>query len=225
MQDEYGPQRRKMIAAIARGVTETEVFLGRDRLDPLVIDAMMAVPRHEFVPADLRGRAYENRPLPIGRGQTISQPYIVAAMTDMARLTAQSRVLEIGTGCGYQAAVLAQIAARVTTVERIAALGDAARKRLARLGYGNIQVFHADGGNGWLAEAPYDSIIVTAATAKLPEALAAQLRPGGRLVIPLGRPDMGQSLTVLEKGADGALRESCHLPVAFVPLVKGITNG
>lgn len=224
MQDDDGKQRREMIAAIARGVVETKDFIGRDRLDPRVIDALMAVPRHEFVPADLRERAYENRPLRIGYDQTISQPYIVAVMTDMARLNAQSRVLEIGAGCGYQAAVLAQIAAHVVTVERIAALADAARARFSRLGYGNIQVFHADGGNGWPAEAPYDAILVTAAAAKLPDALLGQLRPGGRMVIPLGQPKVSQSLTVLEKDADGAVRESCHLPVAFVPLVRGITH-
>ena len=160
----------------------------------------------------------------IGHGQTISQPYIVAVMTDMARLTAQSRVLEIGTGCGYQTAILAQIAASVTSVERIAALAATARARLARLGYTNIQIYHADGVNGWAAEKAYDAIIVTAAAARLPAALVAQLRCGGRMVIPLGRPAMSQSLTVLEKDAEGALRESCHLPVAFVPLVSGIVK-
>jgi protein-L-isoaspartate(D-aspartate) O-methyltransferase len=224
MQDDDGKKCREMIAAIARGVAETQHFIGRDRLDPRVTDALMAVPRHEFVPADLRGRAYENRPLRIGHGQTISQPYIVAVMTDMARLTAQSRVLEIGTGCGYQTAILAQIAASVTSVERIAALAATARARLARLGYTNIQIYHADGVNGWAAEKAYDAIIVTAAAARLPAALVAQLRCGGRMVIPLGRPAMSQSLTVLEKDAEGALRESCHLPVAFVPLVSGIVK-
>jgi len=222
MQDSECPRRREMIAAIARGVTETKTFLGRDHLDPLVVDALMAVPRHEFVPHDLRRRAYENRPLRIGHDQTISQPYIVAIMTDLARLTARSCVLEIGTGCGYQTAVLAQIAARVTTVERIGALADAARARLAGLGYRNIQVFHADGGGGWPEETPYDAIVVTAAAPKLSAALLDQLRPGGRLIIPLGQPDVSQSLTVFEKDAGGAVRESCHLPVAFVPMVEGI---
>ena len=224
MQDDDGKQCREMIAAIARGVMETEHFIGRDLLDPRVTDALMAVLRHEFVPAGLRDRAYVNRPLQIGHGQTISQPYIVAVMTDMARLTAQSRVLEIGTGCGCQTAILAQIAASVTSVERIAALADSARARLTRLGYTNIQIYHADSGNGWAVEKAYDAIIVTAAGARLPDALIAQLRCGGRMVISLGRPAMSQSLTVLEKDAKGALRESCHLPVAIVPPVKGIVN-
>lgn len=211
-----------MIAAIGRGVVETSHVIGCERLDRRVIDALRTVPRHEFVPDDLRGRAYENRPLRIGHGQTISQPYIVAIMTNMAQLSAQSRVLEIGTGCGYQTAIVAHIAASVISLERIAVLADSARTRLARLGYTNIQIFHADGANGWPVAGGYDAIVVTAAAARLPEALLAQLRPGGRLVIPLGRAGVSQSLTVLEKDADGGVRESCHLPVAFVPLVSGV---
>jgi protein-L-isoaspartate(D-aspartate) O-methyltransferase len=222
MQDDDAKRCRDMIAAIARGVVETKHIIGRERLDPRVIDALCTVPRHEFVPDDQRGRAYENRPLRIGHGQTISQPYIVAVMTDMVGLSAQSRVLEIGTGCGYQTAILAHIAASVTSLERIAVLADSARTRLARLGYTNVQIFHADGANGWSVAGGYDAIIVTAAASRLPEALVAQLCPGGRLVIPLGQPGVSQSLTVLEKDADGTVHESCHLPVAFVPLVSGI---
>ena len=223
MHDPYETARRRMLTEIAREVAETRRYLGRDQLDPAVAAALNAVPRHEFVPEDLRDRAYTNRPLPIGRGQTISQPFIVAIMTELAAPTPQSHVLEIGTGCGYQAAVLAEIAASVVTVERIAALADDAKARLKRLGYGNVTVVHGDGTLGWPTEAPYDAILVTAATAELPEHLPEQLRPGGRLVVPLGPPGIGQSLTVLEKDSGtGEIRESCHLPVAFVPLLGGV---
>ncbi len=222
MEDAYSKQRRRLLEEIARGVTETSSFLGKDRLDPAVIAALIKAPRHEFVPESARVHAYENRPLPIGRGQTISQPYIVAIMTDMLRLTPRSHVLEIGAGCGYQAAVLAEIAARVVTLERVAELADSAKRRLARLGYTNIYVAHANGARGWAAEAPYDAIIVTAAAAKSPERLLAQLRPGGRMAIPLGPPDMTQSLTLFEKDAEGKVSESCHLPVAFVPLIASV---
>ena len=223
MQDKFAPERRRMLDAIARDAVETSHYLGRNHLSPAVIDALETVPRHEFVPENMRAAAYENRPLPIGRGQTISQPFIVAIMTELANLSPQSRVLEIGTGCGYQAAVLAQIAAKVVTIERIASLANEAKARLKRLGCGNITVLHGDGGKGWTAEAPYDAILVTAAAAELPTALLDQLRPGGRMVIPLGRQGMTQSLTVMEKDAEtGAIRESCNLPVAFVPLLGGI---
>lgn len=224
MEDAYKEHRGNLLAEIAREVAETGKYIGREALDPATCAAMMAVPRHEFVPPDLRPYAYENRPLPIGHDQTISQPYIVAIMTDMLRLNPDSRVLEVGTGCGYQAAVLAEIAARVITLERVAPLADDARDRLARLGYDNVTVLHADGHKGWPAEAPYDGIIVTAAAKKTPEPLVAQLRAGGRMVIPVGRRGWTQSLILLEKASDGAVTEGCHLPVAFVPLVESLRN-
>lgn len=204
------------------GVAETRDYLGKDRLDPATRAALLKVPRHAFVPEGLQAYAYENRPLPIGEDQTISQPYIVAIMTDMLRLSSDSHVLEIGTGCGYQAAVLAEIAEWVVILERVEPLAKGARERLAGLGYANISVFHADGSRGWPAEAPYDAIVVTAAAEKLPDALLAQLKPGGRMVLPVGRRGMAQSLVLLEKAADGAVTESCHLPVAFVPLIAEI---
>lgn len=222
MKDAYLGQRKHLLAILVREVAATAQFLGRDYLDPATCDAMLAVPRHAFVPERLRDLAYENRPLPIGEDQTISQPYIVAIMTDMLRLTPESRVLEVGTGCGYQAAVLAEIAHRVVTLERVGSLADAARTRLAWLGYDNASVFHSDGSRGWPAEAPYDAIIVTAAAKKTPNALLDQLRAGGRMVIPVGRRGWTQSLIRYEKDADGAVHEDCHLPVAFVPLVENI---
>ncbi len=224
MEDAYLEERKHLLATIAREVAGTSRYVGRDHLDPAIHAALMAVPRHEFVPAELRDLAYENRPLPIGREQTISQPYIVAIMTDLLRLTPDSSVLEIGTGCGYQAAVLAEVAKRVISLERIGSLADTARARLKRLGYENITVLHADGSKGWPAEAPYDGIIVTAAAKKMPEALLDQLRPGGRLMVPVGRRGWAQSLILFEKNAEGVVCEGCHLPVAFVPLIENIRN-
>lgn len=222
MKDGYLDQRKRLLATVTRDVAETSRYLGQDHLDPATRAAFLAVPRHEFVPAELRDLAYENRPLPIGQDQTISQPYIVAIMTDMLRLTAEARVLEVGTGCGYQAAMLAEIAERVVTLERVGSLADSARARLKRLQYDNVTVLHADGGNGWPAEAPYDGIIVTAAAKKVPDALLNQLRPGGRMVVPVGRRGWTQSLILFEKDGRGAVTEGCHLPVAFVPLVDNI---
>ncbi|MEX2617308.1 MAG: protein-L-isoaspartate(D-aspartate) O-methyltransferase [Alphaproteobacteria bacterium] len=223
MTDANEQARRYLLDEIAREVAATRRYVGITRLSPAVVAALETVPREEFVPDDLRHLAYQNRPLSIGQGQTISQPYIVAIMTELAALTTQSHVLEIGTGCGYQAAVLAEIAKTVVTVERIASLAGDAKALLKRLGYDNVTVIYSDGGNGWPAEAPYDAILVTAAAATLPTALLDQLRPGGRMVIPLGRQDMTQSLVVMEKDAEtGKVRESCNLPVAFVPLLGGL---
>ncbi len=222
MEDAYLAQRKLLLSTVRRDVAETSRYFGREFLDPATHAALLRVPRHEFVPPELRGYAYENRPLPIGHDQTISQPFIVAIMTDMLRLSPGARVLEIGSGCGYQTAVLAEIAARVVTLERVGALADGARDRLQRLGYGNVTVLHADGSKGWPAEAPYDGIIVTAAAKKTPDALLAQLRPESRLVIPVGRRGWAQSLISYEKDAEGTITEGCHLPVAFVPLVENI---
>jgi protein-L-isoaspartate(D-aspartate) O-methyltransferase len=222
MKDIYLEERKRLLTVIAGEVANTSQFVGRSYLDPATHAALMAVPRHEFVPPELRDKAYENRPLPIGLDQTISQPYIVAIMTDMLRLSPDSRVLEIGTGCGYQAAVLSKIASRVITLERIGALADSARARLAELNYENVTVLHADGAKGWQVEAPYDGIIVTAAAKKTPSLLLDQLRPGGRLVVPVGRHGWTQSLIVFKKNRKGDVSESCHLPVAFVPLLRNI---
>jgi protein-L-isoaspartate(D-aspartate) O-methyltransferase len=181
--------------------------------------AIARVPRHEFVPLLERPFAYDNRPLAIGHGQTISQPYIVAIMSDLLDLTPADTVLEIGTGCGYQAAVLAELAGRVVTLELVPDLAEQARRRLARLGYGNVDVHHGDGFRGCPEEAPFDAIIVTAAPAVLPPALPEQLKVGGRLVIPIGPRGDAQMLYRCVKQADGTLLKEPKLPVAFVPMV------
>ena len=222
MKDALVDQRKRLLAAVLRDVADTSRYLGRDSLDPATCAAFLAVPRHEFVPPEIRDLAYENRPLPICEDQTISQPFIVAIMTDLLGLTPDAQVLEVGTGCGYQAALLAEIADRVVTLERVGSLADASRARLKRLGYENVAVLHADGGKGWAAGAPYDTIIVTAAAKKVPEALLQQLRPGGRMIVPVGRRGWTQSLILFEKDAKGTVTEGCHLPVAFVPLLDNI---
>lgn len=200
-------------------VRDTARWLGVDRLDPTVRNAMARVPRHEFVPRWEQRYSYENRPLSIGQGQTISQPYIVAAMTQMLRPRPDMRVLEIGTGCGYQAAMLAECVAEVWSVERIPELAEAAAARLKRLGYDNIHVKIADGALGWPEHAPYDGILVTAAASEIPAALVDQLAPGGRMVIPVGVGRYEQVLTLVSKDADGNVVEERSLPVAFVPLI------
>ncbi|HUH04345.1 MAG TPA: protein-L-isoaspartate(D-aspartate) O-methyltransferase [Kofleriaceae bacterium] len=183
--------------------------------DPRVLAAMRAVPRHEFVPAHLRAEAYEDRPLPIGDGQTISQPFVVAAMTDLAKVEPTSRVLEIGTGSGYQTAVLATLAAEVYTVEIIESLAERAESVLRRLGFDSIQFRVGDGHAGWPEAAPFDAIIVTAAPAEVPAALLDQLAVGGRLVIPVGEAD--QELLEVTRGPTGFRRRSVF-PVRFVPM-------
>jgi protein-L-isoaspartate(D-aspartate) O-methyltransferase len=178
------------------------------------------VPRHEFVPDSLRSSAYDDRPLPIGYGQTISQPFIVALMTDLLAVTPQSVVLEIGTGSGYQAAVLAQLAERVYTIEIIPELARSAAGRLARLGYRNVRTRTGDGYYGWSAAAPFDGIMVTAAASQIPPPLIRQLKPGGRMVIPLGAPFALQQLVLVEKQPDGGTRTRQLIPVEFVPLMR-----
>ena len=220
IRDYYTEARERLIEEIALEVQETAGYLGTDTLDARVIGAIRKVPREAFVPSSERDLAYINRPLPIGHGQTISQPYIVAVMTDMLAVAPGSRVLEIGTGCGYQAAILAELAARVYTVEVVAPLAAAARERLVSLGYRNIEFRVGDGGLGWPEAAPFDRIIVTAAAPTCPGALIEQLSPGGRMVVPVGRTGFTQTLTLIEKDADGRITESPTLPVAFVPLVR-----
>ncbi len=185
--------------------------------DPSVLDAMATVPRHAFVPQHTRQAAYADSALPIGQGQTISQPYVVALMTEAAQIEAGDKVLEIGTGSGYGAAVAAEIAGEVYTIERHRQLADEARRRLEELGYDNVHVIHADGSEGWPAEAPYDAIIVTAAAPDLPEPLIEQLADGGRLVIPEGTRH-SQTLVRATRRGDKVHRESLS-PVRFVPLV------
>ena len=204
----FSEQRNQMVQwqLRARGVT-----------DEGVLAATLSVPRHLFVPPSRRGAAYEDSPLPIGEGQTISQPYMVALMTELLALTGSSRVLEIGTGSGYQAAVLAEIAAEVWTVERFPDLADRARKLLEGLGYGRVHVVVGDGTLGWPEEAPYDGIIVTAAAPAVPSALTAQLAPGGRLVIPVGSREV-QWLRLVTRTEEG-LRQRDVLECRFVPLI------
>ena len=217
---DYATRRQILVERIAADVRATRDYIGRARLDDRVMAAIGRVPRHEFVPDSARSYAYENRPLPIGYGQTISQPYIVALMTDLLALGADSVVLEIGTGSAYQAAVLAELVARVYTIEIIEPLGRAARARLARLGYDNVEVRIGDGYYGWAEHAPFDAIMVTAAASHVPRPLLGQLKPGGRLVIPVGDRFLTQQLILIEKHADGTMTTTQVLPVRFVPLVR-----
>lgn len=216
--DEWAAPRRRMVAEVRAMMAEAAVESGRETLSPRVAAAMETVPRHEFVPMARRHAAYENRPLPIGHGQTISQPFIVALMTDLLELTPDARVLEVGTGSGYQAAVLSLLAGEVYSIEIVRPLGEEAARTLARLGYTNVTTRIGDGYGGWPEAAPFDGIIVTAAAGHIPPALIAQLKPGGRLVIPVG--DFSQELMVVEKKADGTLRERRIVPVAFVPFTR-----
>ena len=219
-QSSYGDQRAALIEGIERDVRETRDYTGRTRLDESVMKAMATVERHEFVPDEFRDRAYENRPLPIGEGQTISQPYIVALMTDLAGVDPDSVVLEVGTGSGYQAAVLAEIVDHVYTIEILEPLGRRAAETLERLGYENVTVRIGDGYRGWPEFAPFDAIIVTAAPEQIPPPLIGQLRIGGRLIVPVGFQGRPQSLQVLEKGPDGTIMITDVLPVAFVPFTR-----
>jgi len=179
---------------------------------------MGEVPRHELVPADVRSMAYGDTPLPIGHGQTISQPYIVALMTSLVRPAKEHVVLEIGTGSGYQAAVLSRLAARVYSIEIVEPLAREAAARLKALGYANVTVRAGDGYKGWPEQAPFDAIVVTAAAPHIPQPLVEQLKPGGRMVIPVGSAPSSQDLMVVEKDHDGRARTRRALPVRFVPL-------
>jgi len=194
---------------------------GRPALDDRVMAAMARVPRHAFVPEDRRESAYDNRPLPIGYGQTISQPYIVALMTDLLELEADHVALEVGTGSGYQAAILAELVSRVYSIEIIEPLARAAAARLNRLGFDKVATRHGDGYYGWEAYAPFDVIIVTAAASHVPPPLIAQLKPGGRMVIPVGSSFLTQYLMMVEKDSQGRVTNRQILPVRFVPLKGG----
>jgi protein-L-isoaspartate(D-aspartate) O-methyltransferase len=214
---DFSQLRQSMLAQIAALTIYDSVPLGKAALDRRVMDALAKVPRHEFVPLELQSAAYDDSPLPIGCGKTISQPFIVAVMTDLLDLRPTDIVLEIGTGLGYQTAVLAQLAQRVYSVERIEALAVQARRRLAQQGYANIEIRVGNGCTGWPEQAPFDKIIVTAAPELIPVALLDQLAPGGRLVIPAGLPDAQQMLLV-EKDSDDTLSTREILPVRFSPL-------
>lgn len=208
----------RLLKEIAAEAQITSAYTGIFAFAPRVMQAMAAVPRHEFVPEEERAAAYLDVPLPIGHGQTISQPYIVALMTDLLELKPAAMVLEVGAGSGYQAAVLAQLARTVHTFEIVPELAQACRERLARLGIANVAVHAGDGAAGLPAEAPFDAIIVTAAARRVPPALVDQLRPGGRLAIPLGEPGGAQELVLLERDARGEIAVHPVLPVRFVPL-------
>jgi protein-L-isoaspartate(D-aspartate) O-methyltransferase len=216
--DTYAQERAAMVEIIAARNSATSEALDREEIDPRVLEAMATVPRHVLVPLELRSLAYENRPLPIGHGQTISQPYIVAIMTDLLALKPGDRVLEIGTGSGYQAAILAELDVRVFSIEIIEPLGKLARKNLADLGYGDVEVRIGDGYYGWEEHAPFDAIIVTAAASHIPPPLIKQLRPGARMIIPVGSRFMVQQLVLVEKDAAGEVTTRQLLPVSFVPL-------
>jgi len=218
--DAYAAARAELVREIQLEVRATRSYLGRDELDPRVIAALGKVPRHAFVPLQERAFAYDNRPLPIGHGQTISQPYIVAIMTDLLDVYEGGRVLEIGTGSGYQAAVLAELCAAVYSIEIVAPLGEQARTQLKQLGYDNVHVKIGDGYGGWPEQAPFDGIIVTAAAPSVPEPLIEQLRPGGRMIIPVRQPTGFETLMLIEKAADGTLIETEIVPVRFVPLTR-----
>ncbi len=206
-EDPYAERRREMVENQLRA---------RDITDQRVLEVMARVPRHRFVPEDQRRRAYNDHPLPIGHGQTISQPYIVALMTQLAAPKPGDRALDVGTGSGYQAAVLAELCKEVFSIEIVEPLAAEAKKRLAELGYKNIQVRAGDGYRGWPEHAPFDVIIVAAAPNHVPQPLVDQLAPGGRLVLPVG--GYPQQLTLITKGADGTIRRRVIAPVLFVPM-------
>lgn len=213
-------QLNHMIDTIGLEARDAAPWVGKADIDPRVMEAMAKVPRHEFVPVDVIYAAYENGPLPIGHGQTISQPYIVALMTDLLQPEPEDVILEVGTGSGYQAAVLSLLVSQVYSIEVVQALTESAAALLKRLAYNNIETRWGDGYHGWLEHAPYDGIIVTAAAPEVPQPLIDQLKPGGRLVIPVSDRLLGQDLLVLEKDDQGQIHRRSVLPVAFVPLIR-----
>jgi protein-L-isoaspartate(D-aspartate) O-methyltransferase len=188
--------------------------------DRRILEVLRNTPRHQFVPSELQAHAYEDRPLPIGYGQTISQPYIVALMTEMLDVGREMKVLEIGTGSGYQAAVLSPLVQKLYTIEIVPELARSAQTTLERLGYRNVTVKHGDGYLGWPEAAPFDRIILTAAPPEIPPVLVDQLKPGGKMVAPVGGSEY-QQLIVLEKQTDGSARVRSTVPVSFVPMVRG----
>ena len=216
--DKYGQLRREMVREIEADVRYTSLYIKKKRLDPHVMAVMETVERHKFVPDSQLAWAYANQPLPIGHGQTISQPYIVALMTDLVEVDKGDKVLEIGTGSGYQAAVLAEMGAEVYTIEIIGVLAEEAARRLAALGYNRVRTRHGDGYYGWPEEAPFDAILVTAASDHIPPPLIQQLKPGGVMVIPVGSRFLVQQLVLVTKDNEGAITTRQFLPGSFVPL-------
>lgn len=217
---EYEEDRRILLERVIAETRETAGLTGYAQLSESVTRALATVPRHRFVPAAQQAWAYVDRPLPIGCGQTISQPFIVALMTELLQLNPQSVVLEIGTGSGYQTAVLARLARWVYSVERIPELATTAAARLREFGCNNVDVRAGDGALGWAEHAPFDAIMVTAAAAEVPPALVRQLKPGGRLVVPVGSPYQTQDLRLLYKDEQGVVQGRSILSVVFVPLIQ-----
>ena len=213
-------RERELMALSVANMAETAGVPGARRIDPKVMAALRRVPRHLFVPEQARPLAYRNTALEIGHGQTISQPYIVALMTHLLKVEKGHRVLEIGTGSGYQAAMLSLLAGEVRSIEIVAPLAREAAARLSALGYSNVSVRAGDGYAGWPEAAPFDRIIVTAAAPHIPPALAGQLAPGGRMVIPIARGKTGEELTLVLKDRRGKIRTERLLPVRFVPLTR-----
>jgi protein-L-isoaspartate(D-aspartate) O-methyltransferase len=218
---DYAAERAALVAAIVSQVADLGPELGFDRLDRDVVEALGRTPRHELVPAEVRDEAYDNHPLPIGRGQTISQPLIVALMSHLLQVDAGDTVYELGTGSGYQAAVLAEMGVEVYSIEIVAELAERAERDLARLGYDRVHVRAGDGYRGWPEAAPFDGIVVTAAIDHVPAPLVEQLATGGRLVMPIGAIHGIQELAVFVKGADGTLERRDVLSVQFVPVTGG----
>ena len=217
---DWQDRARALLEQVRRDVRATAPMTGIDHLDPRIEKALLTVPRHLFVPPAYRAMAYQNRPLPIGYGQTISQPYIVALMTALLKPLPDHVVLEVGTGSGYQAAVLSRLVKQVYTIEIIKPLAEKAQERLKRLGYDNVTVRHGDGYFGWPEQAPFDAIVVTAAADHIPPPLIEQLKAGGRMVIPVGGRFLTQSLVLVEKDEAGRVTSRQLLPVSFVPLTR-----
>ncbi|MDH5184784.1 MAG: protein-L-isoaspartate(D-aspartate) O-methyltransferase [Gammaproteobacteria bacterium] len=209
-----------MLETIRHEAQATAAYTGRSQFSTRVMKAMAKVPREQFIPNEYRLGAFDNGPLPIGHGQTISQPYIVALMSDLLELWGDEVVLEIGTGCGYQTAILSRLCKKVYSVERIPELASTARQHLDELAYSNVETRCSDGYQGWPEAAPFDAIIVTAAAPYIPPSLIEQLKPGGRMVIPLGKIYLGQQLSLLIKENDGSIHTESILGVVFVPLVE-----
>lgn len=217
-QQDWQQQRQAMVEEIEAMVGSTSDYLQQDRLDKSVLEAMRKVPRHEFIPANRRPYAYLNQPVGIGHGQTISQPYIVAIMTDLIKPKPGAKVLEVGTGSGYQAAVLAELGVDMYSIEIIEPLAQQAALNLQQTGYGSVHTRTGDGYYGWESAAPFDGIVVTAVASHVPPPLIKQLKPGGRMIIPVGSAFLTQYLVLVSKSADGQITSRQILPVSFVPL-------